>query len=601
MKKIAYLVIATALVGLSACNDSFLDREPITDLNNSKFWKSETDLIVYNNGIYNEMATNNYPYFRGNASGAAESKWASFMGMEAVSDNFATTDGNLNTWLTIGSGKNVIPAGATTTTGNSWRWGFLYRCNFFLENYEKATSVPENVRNQYAGEVYFWRAWFYFDKIQEYGEVPLVLTTLNDKSPELYAAQDDRTTVMTSVLDDIDKAIAFLPESWPPNLPDRVTKTVALALKSRIFLYEGTWRKYHGLPNFEFYLTESVKASTELITGAYSNRYRIHNTGNPNSDYRALFTSRNLRTNPEVILPKLYASPGLGHAVVANIVGTSPLFAGATKCFVDDFLINEDGQALPIALSTTFNDDAIENIFDNRDPRLGQTILDPRREQELAGTNNGYYPQLAGMPYAWKSITGYHYIKNYNPADIGIQGSAELTQFPVLRYAEVLLNHAEAKAELGTITLDDLNLTINRLRDRVNMPRLTTLTPPMDPKYAGEGISSLLVEIRRERRVELSFENSRYHDLMRWKKGTYLNKRVLGMRLEDADKAVGQRYAGTTVTTVEIDGKKYIDVYAGLSWAVREFNENKNYLYPVPTNVRARNPNLRQTPGWETP
>lgn len=140
IKNIKIIIVLAALLGLSACNDSFMDRTPVTDLNNTAFWKSENDMKVYNNGIYNEVANNSYPFFRGNATGASESKYLSFMGMEAVSDNFASTDVNLQVWANIAAGKEVIPANATTTTGNSWRWGFLYRCNFFLDNYEKATS-----------------------------------------------------------------------------------------------------------------------------------------------------------------------------------------------------------------------------------------------------------------------------------------------------------------------------------------------------------------------------------------------------------------------------------------------------------------------------
>ncbi|GHS91430.1 hypothetical protein FACS1894203_2170 [Bacteroidia bacterium] len=595
IKNIKIIIVLAALLGLSACNDSFMDRTPVTDLNNTAFWKSENDMKVYNNGIYNEVANNSYPFFRGNATGASESKYLSFMGMEAVSDNFASTDVNLQVWANIAAGKEVIPANATTTTGNSWRWGFLYRCNFFLDNYEKATSVPAETRNQYAGEVYFWRAWFYFDKVQEYGNVPLMTHTLNDQSPELYAKQNSREEVMDVVLADIDKAIGFLPDNWPSTHPDRVNKWTAQTLKSKICLYEGTWRKYHGLSDYQRFLTAAAESAGAVIS---SGKYAIFDTGKPDSDYRTLFTSFDLHGNTEVILPKLYAIPGRGHAVTANLGGSAALFAGATKDFVDDFLcVEADNTAKPVALSVAYNDDVIENIFENRDPRLGQTILDPRREKEMYGTTGSNFPHLNGMPHTWKSPTGYHYVKNFNPVEAGIQNSQEVTDFPVLRYAEVLLNYAEAKAELGNITQTDLDNSINKLRDRVDMPHLD-LNPPMDPKYAGEGISALLVEIRRERRIELSFENSRYHDLMRWKKGAYLVKPVLGMRLEDADKAPGGRYAGATCITVEINGKKYIDAYAGNPLSSRSFEENKNYLHPVPINVRAKNPNLEQTPGW---
>jgi hypothetical protein len=515
--------------------------------------------------------------------------------MECVSDNFASIEANMQYWEIISAGKETIPANPGTVfgTGNSWRWSFLYRCNYFLDNYQKATAVSEETRNWYAGEVYFWRAWFYFDKVQEYGDVPLITHTLNETSPELYAKQNPRAEVMEQVLADINKAVEFLPDSWPATSPDRVTKGTANTLKSRIGLFEGTFRKYHGLAGGEAFLTAAVTAADAVII---SKKYEIYNTGKPDADYRTLFISSDLHGNKEVILPKIYAIPGVGNAIGNAIGGAAPSFAGATKDFVDDFLcIEGDGTAKPVALSAVFKDDAIEDFFDHRDPRLGQTVLDPRREDEMFGTTAGTFPHITGMKPIWSSPTGYHYVKNYNKESMKITLTDEITDFPVLRYAEVLLNYAEAKAELNTITQGDLDLSINKLRDRVAMPHLN-LNPPMDPKYAGEGISALLVEIRRERRVELSFENTRYFDLMRWKKGAYLAKPKLGMRLEDADKA--GRYAGTTAATVLVNGKKYIDAFAGNPMAIRIFDENKHYLHPIPTNAIAKNPNLVQTPGW---
>ncbi|GHT07420.1 hypothetical protein FACS189432_08620 [Bacteroidia bacterium] len=599
--RFVYVWLAAAiLLGMVACNDDFMNRTPVTDLNNESYWTSENDLKIYNNGTYNAVV--GVRFFIGNESSASGSKNMSFMGMEAVSDNFASTDVNLQTWANIAAGLHTVPSGATTTTGLSWNWSLLYRLNFFLENYEKVTSIPVETRNMYAGESLFWRAWFYFDKVQEYGSVPLILHTLNEKSPELYAKQNTRAEVADAVLNDINKAIDYLPEAWPASSPDRVNKYTALTLKARICLYEGAWRKYHGLADYQRFLEAAADAADKVMK---SDKYRIYNTGKPDEDYRTLFTTLDLHGNPEVIIAKYYDAGKYTHSINGNLV-TNGFMIGVTKDLVDDYLCKEaDGTAKPVALSTIYKDDIIENVFDNRDPRLSQTVLDPRKETAIIGTDPAStkgYPRLNYMVgNSWVSLTGYNYIKNWNKND-ALAGNSEVTDFPILRYAEVLLTYAEAKAELETITQDDLDRSINQLRSRVAMPALT-LNPPMDPKYAGEGISSLLVEIRRERRVELSFENSRYHDLMRWKKGAYLAKPVLGIRLEAADIAAGGRYDATGKTppaTFEINGKRYIDAYAGTQFArdKRVFDENKHYLYPVPTNVRAKNPNLDQTQGW---
>lgn len=593
MKKIFKYTIYTigSLLLFTNCNDSFLEREPTNDLNDAKYWKTANDLKVYNNGIY-EAAGNNDEnvFYLGNGHGGYNSSLYSSMAVESQSDNFASLVSGHASYVKIAAGQETVPDNAER---GGWKWDFLRRCNVMLQNYNRA-NIDLSVKRTYAGEAYFFRSWFYLDKVQMYGNVPLIMKPLDASSPELYAKQTDRKIVMDTVLADIDKAIAYLPETWAADHPDRVTQSTALALKSRICLYEGTFRKYHNIEGADKYLKEAVSAADRLMK---KGKYKIYNTGNPTSDYRTLFTSEDLKTNPECIMPRVYATPGLGHRLSGYIVTQS---AGATKDFVDDFLcIDPDGTAKPIALSTVFKDDAIEDIFKNRDARLAQTILNPLDAAKIFNAT-GEYPNLIGMGGTWESTTGYHFIKSYDYAD-DLRGlNNEINDFPIIRYAEVLLNYAEAKAELGTITLGELDLTINQLRDRAGMPHLE-LNPPMDPKYSGEGISSLLVEIRRERRIELSFENLRYQDLMRWKKGSNLAKPVLGMRLEDKDKTPGGRYEKVKLSTVTVNGKKYVDAYAGTSYASdkRVFTETKHYWHPIPINVIAKNKELDQNTGWK--
>jgi hypothetical protein len=590
------------IVGMAGCNDGFLDREPTHDLNDVNYWKTANDLKVYVNGIYNDAAQQNYSsanrtggnwFFVGNSDGF-NSSYRSAVFMEACSDNLASLAASHNEFEKISAGINVVP---DTPTAGGWYWHFLRRCNVFLANYERA-EIAESLKNNYAGEVYFFRAWFYLDKVQNYGNVPLITTPLDIDSPELYEKQANRKDVMELVLQDINKAIDYLPQSWSADHPNRVNKWTALALKSRICLYEGTYRKYHGLGDHDKFLDEAINAASELME---KGPYRIFGTGNPASDYRTLFTSLDLTTNPEIIMPRVYA-PGTSTATHRMSGYIRAYQFGATKDLVDDYLcLEKDGTAKPVALSSVFKDDRIEDVFDNRDPRLSQTILDPRQEEDIIVEQlDVHTPRLTGMASgSWLTITGYHFIKNFDHLD-ELKGFAEEIDYPVIRYAEVLLNYAEAKAEKGNISQTDLDKSINIIRDRVGMPHLD-VNPPMDPKYAGEGLSSLLVEIRRERRIELAFENFRYQDLMRWKKGSYLTKQVLGMRLEDGDRLPGGRYEKTTVKTIEVNGKKYVDVFVGTDYAEekRKFDENKDYLRPLPIDVIAKNPNLDQNPGWK--
>jgi len=589
LKHICYGSIGVAILFVG-CNDSFLEREPKDDLTNPKFWKTATDLKVYNNGIYNDAGNNGKNLFLvGHSNSAWNSSYLSTMASENQSDNGASFVSDHARYAKIAAGMETVP---DNPSEGGWQWGLLRRCNVFFENVKDA-AIDDETKNKYAGEVHFFRAWFYFDKVQNYGDVPLVTTALTEDSPELFEKQTPRKEVMNQVLADINKAIEYLPESWPTDHPDRVNKYTALALKSRICLFEGTYNKYHNLGDYQTWLTEAVDASKQIMD---SGKFKLYNTGDPSKDYRVLFTSPDLHGNNEIIMSRSYETPALGHRVSGYIISQN---SGPTKDFVDDFLcIEADGTAKPIGLSTIYNEDSYDGYFDNRDPRLAQTILDPRKEKELLNTQKGF-PFLNGMGVSWESATGFHFIKFYEYADDMRGTGNEINDYPLFRYAEILLNYAEAKAELNTLSLNDLDVSINKLRERAGMPNMD-LNPAMDPKYSNEGISSQLVEIRRERRVELSYEQFRYQDLMRWKQGHRLKNRVLGMRLEDSERAPGERYEKAKVNTFEVNGKKYVDVYAGTDYTYerREFIDGKHYLHPIPINVLAKNSNLVQTPGW---
>jgi hypothetical protein len=159
----------------------------------------------------------------------------------------------------------------------------------------------------------------------------------------------------------------------------------------------------------------------------------------------------------------------------------------------------------------------------------------------------------------------------------------------------VLLNYAEAKAELGTLTQEDLDASINRLRDRVGMPPMDLNNIPVDSRYANDLIPPVIVEIRRERRVELFMEGFRYDDLRRWKQGKRLEIPSYGIRWDEAAIA---RYPKANVVASLVNGVPYVDVYKGTDWENPVFDESKHYFWPIPLADLAQNPNLRQNPGW---
>jgi hypothetical protein len=470
-------------------------------------------------------------------------------------------------------------------------WNFVRAINVGLANYDRA-NIPQAAKDKYAGEARLFRGWFYADKVSKYGDVPWVEKELNVNSEELYAGRTPREEAMNKVLEDLNFASTKLPNSWNDgNAPGRLNRWCALLVKSRVCLFEGTWRKYHGGTNANMWLEEAAKAAKELMDNG---PYKLYTTGNPQTDYNAYHRVLNLAGNPEVMYWRKYQ---LG--VFTNHVQSYFEYAGgATKSMVEDYLATD---GLPITLSPLYKgDDKIEDVFENRDPRLRQTVLHPadaaRYKYHLADGRS--YPRLNGMAGGYISETGYHIIKHYNADDM-IGKAFDTAESPaiILRFGEALLNYAEAKAELGTITQADLDISINKLRDRVAMPHLKIGNVPVDPRYANDGVSPLIAEIRRERRVELFMEGFRYNDLRRWKQGKKLTIPTMGMRWNDAAKA---RYSGAVVKSAvdPVSGKTYIDVYQGTDWANPVFDEGKHYLWPIPLNILAQNPAIKQNPGW---
>lgn len=585
MKTIRYFSILILVLSMS-CNNDFLERTPLDSINNDTFWTNENDIINYNNGLYDILKEDEeYPIMMGLGVAPGVTFYDGLWWQDEMSDNLGAIHPRAVEFYKIRTGNFTIE-NVPRPTGYAG-WDLIRAINFGLENYDSA-GLEESIVNQYKAEARLIRAWFYSDKVSKFGDVQWIDETLNIDSPELYFSRDSRDFVMEKILEDLDYAIEWLPADWGNDEnPGRVNKWVALAVKSRVCLFEGTWRKYHGLSNAEYWLQQCVEASTEIMNNG---GYTLYNTGNPLGDYRYASSSTTQEGNPEVIYWRKYESLVNGHFA-------SRLFwnynGGATKSFVEDFLC-EDG--LPISLSPLYEGDAqIEDVFIARDPRLRQCVLNPADKEMLVYPNDDFdYPRLVGQSGGRnKSTTGYHVVKHWNAEDELRPRDQQIVSPPCLRLGEVLLNFAEARAELGTIDQGDLDISINLLRNRVGMPPLS-LNPPLDPRYADMGVSPLIVEIRRERRVELFLEGHRYNDVRRWKQGPrFFGTTDFGIRFDAAAEA---RYPNATVRTTMIGGIPYIDVRKGTDF-VPTFDD-KMYLWPIPTNAISQNPNITQNPGW---
>ncbi|MDF9800340.1 hypothetical protein OKW21_005603 [Catalinimonas alkaloidigena] len=580
-------------VFMFGCNDDFLDRQPLDQISNEVFWNTENDLKVYNNSLYNlARSDSNVPILMGHDAGFSSHRWGIWH-LSGFTDDTAPRHSRHDFYQRVRAGRHIVP------NGPAWYgyqgWNFVRAINFGMENYGKA-DVSEEVRNKYIGEARLFRGWFYAEKAHKFGDVQWVEQTVNvDDSEILEGERDDRNFVMDKVLEDLQFAAQNLPDDWGDgNAPGRVNRWGALLVLSRVALYEGTWRKYHGLGDADPWFQVAADAALDLIqNGPYS----LYTTGDPSMDYNAIHRMTDLSGNPEVLYWRRYELGIFTNHVQSYHRGYN---GGATKSVVEDYLCTD---GLPITLSNEYQgDEVFENIFENRDPRLRQTVLHPDDQAFYMYGNTdpavADYPKIQGQTKPGQSsTTGYHIIKVYDVNAAHATYNTSSTPAIILRFGEALLNYAEAKAELGTINQADLDMSINLLRDRVAMPPLS-MNPPMDPRYADLGISSLLVEIRRERRIELFMEGFRYDDIRRWKMGQLLEDKDLGMRWDATNQNRFDPTNEATIGVTEVDGVPYLDVYAGTDYAEPIFDESRHYLWPIPISAISQNPNLGQNPGW---
>lgn len=580
--KLRYIMYMAAFTGVfSACYVT--DKSPIDSMTDASYWKTVQDLKLYANGLY------------GNLDAPSVTK-------DNTSDNCVTT--NYSSWL---FNELTIPA----TAGDAgWSWTNIRSCNFFLQRYQTVDGTESEI-NQYVAEVRFFRALDYYGKIKSFGDVPWYEKDLKTTdTDELYQARDSRDYVLGKVIEDLEFAIEWLPD-YGKQESGRLTKDAARAQLARICLYYGTYKKYHneaGSPTSEELLNKAVSLSAEIINSGNYEIVKGSDSGCGQSPfdgyplyYSNQFVQEDLSSNKEAILARYYEDGVLMHETgrQAGSNGT-----GLSKDFVESFLCI-DGQ--PISVSSLYQGDAsLENEFVNRDPRMYQIIDNKHKPYTIINGEKQINPYPACG--ANDAVTGYPCVKYRSPLQAQWEANKTTYDWFVYRYAEVLLINAEAHAELGTCTQDVLDKTINLLRDRVEMPHMTT-NPIADPAAIDYGytVTPLIYEIRRERRIELIAEGHRLDDLKRWNAMKVLEnpKTMLGIRITDAVRA---QYEGNVVfggsegrPTVEYQGNIYLYQYpskslndAGRKWSAND----KRWLSPLPTDELVLNPNLTQNPGW---
>lgn len=559
--KLKYTFILASALFLSSCNDAFLERNP-QDFNDGTFWSSVNDLKTYANAFYGILP--------GGVTNLGDED----------SDNQIPFNPNSFLW-----GQYTVPA-----EGGNWsksNWSNIRNLNYFMTHYGNV-QASENEVNPYVAEIRFFRALEYYAKIQTFGDVPWLETELNVDSEELFGKKNPRNEVAKKIIEDLEFAIEWLPAKGSEE-PNRLNKDIARHVLGRVCLNEGTYYKYHTELGYsadvQGLLQKAANVTDEIIS---SGKYDIYSTGNFNEDYYNMFIMEDKSNLKEAVLYIDYEK-NLRHHNATRWLRNAK--SGWSKDFVDCILYTDGKPASVTSKDAVQNRTMAEEIKD-RDPRFRQLILTSEDPYTIAP--DGTINYLSEDKYVSKDCpTGYWVRKYFNPdPSQDIEGKSTFDGI-AYRYAETLLINAEAKAELGTITQDDLDKTVNELRDRVGMPHLSLSVGFVDSKWPNWGydLSPLLQEIRRERRVELAGEGFRFGDLKRWAAGKLLNN--------------VQTYVGKFTKNADGEWKQAI-IYGNYTNEDLSYQEGKSrtwndkmYLYPIPTGELQRNPNLLpQNPGW---
>ena len=567
MKKSVLYALAASVMVLASCDD-MLDKTPRSEFSNTPaFWSNSNSVESYSNTLYE-----NYSGYGQGGSGG----WFYF---KSLSDDQA--DPNFENWT-----FTTIP-----NTSSYWSSAFteIRRCNYIIEGMAMS-SLDDAVKKNYEAIARLNRAWQYFNLVRQYGDVQWQEKVILDPNDEaVNQPRTDRDLVIDNVVADLDYAINNLTATKAGNA---WSKHMALAMKSDVCLFEGSYCKYRTQVDngkaadparAEKYFKLCVEASEQLMAAGYS----------LTKNYGEVYNSVDLSNNSEVIFWRNYHKDVLGHSTVDYTTGSTAQ-KGITKDAVDAFLFR-DGK--PLATTTLDKDDkaylnkdgdySLGKMLSTRDKRLSVLIDSIACFKGHGWVRGGKTQKTAEMT----SSTAYT-IHKYDNFEMGADNpilyrngiGSGYTDAPIYWYSVILLNYAEAKAELGTLTQDDLDKSVNLLQDRVNMPHLT-LNPETDPENKA-GVSNLIWEVRRIRRCELMLDNwYRYWDLIRW---------------HQLDKLDFTKYPKVNQGAHIGDGQfdvKTVNGYIQATTADRKFDK-KYYWYPIPAQQITLNPAIKQNFGW---
>jgi len=601
MKLTHYIYIGALTLSVSSCFD--LNKEPEGVLSTVKPFTGVGEMTSYLDQFYE--------------SGVREQgfNWtgAYIASGDLISDNMSGSAINtrLNGDLTLAN------------AGKLDAYTHIRNVNFMLTNLGNCDEKGSAHYKQCVGEAHYFKAWFYYTLFKSYGQLTWLDKPLDPNTDQMLLPRANRTVIADSILSELDKAIANLNEQ-NSAASMRVHRDVARALKAEVALYEATWEKYHKAKNDPFfdptvtsekitsYLNQCVEACQAIVDRKV---WSIYTTNNATNDYRQLFQTEDLSNNKEVLWFKRYDGTNIGNNVdrYLNKGGGS---AGITASLVDDYL-TIDGLPFVGTAKTdakkVFGDELKPTL---RDPRLSQTVCMPG--QQLRPDEGPYkLPPLTGASYH-KNETGYSILKHVQidfkgSLDAEFRGSTPGIQF---RYAEVLLNYAEALAELdGAANAAKIVELVSPLRKRVGMPEMDfDREYNTSADYPFHALDKYLQAVRRERRVELAIEGKRFDDIMRWAAAQELivGQRAVGALFVGSNLENNPAYGGKLVYDKATGNNLYLTGKTGdeLRYILPSnpagneqgwrFNPARDYLLPIaPRMLNLTENQWKQNPGWE--
>jgi starch-binding outer membrane protein, SusD/RagB family len=581
MKNYKIFILLITVFIFNACEDKILDLKSLTEPVDATFYSNEQELVLALTGVYNTL----------------DYKGGYALPMQVGMDNGATD-------LGINRGANVFGMSelgqgshGTTTGGFQSAYSHFYtgiaRANALLENMERARDLVDEARfKEIQAQALFLRAYNYMYLTEFFGDVPFLETVIKNPA-EALLPRTSKSEIVDKIMADLQTAASSLPNTWPSSDYGRITKGAALGLLSRIALYNERY-------------DEAIASAKAVIDNESAMNYSLH----PN--YGELFAWPGQSSAEIMLVMPLKEGFSTTNFPLAQGSRNKGSYSTVVPCqsLVDSY---EATDGKPIDESDIYNP---KNPFENRDPRLKQSIITPqshwagfifeshpdsmiyrRVDGSVIGSNADCRTVIwpaAFFGYLWKKYTD-------EVAQSSGQTWSEL-DYILMRYAEILLIYAEAKIESGQIDNSVLN-AINRIRARAygvnvsdvdNYPAVTTTNQ-----------AELRKVIRRERKVELANEGFRLFDIRRWRIAEKVMPVTLYGRVLDYPTATG---------IPDIDDDCFVS-YAGIESQYdynpdarfpnaqnRQFNAPRDYLCPIPQQeidtYAGLGGTLEQNPGY---